>query len=154
MTGDPWHLTRAEVLFHRIADVIVLFAFLFMLRLTAWLIWPGVGFQVVEVRGLPATAQTGSLIHYWIDACQAGGAGRQVLIMRELEDHTTPIQLPGLVHTTAGDCESIERAVGIPSYTPAGVYRLRITTDLQANPLRHVRQVWHSKPFTIQGAAK
>lgn len=152
MSRQPWGLVRTEVLIHRIAAVVVLFAFLFLLRIVTWLAWPGVGFQGVEVRGLPTTIQTGTLMPYWIDACQKGGAGRQVLIMRELENHATDIQLPGLVYTTGGDCESLERAVGIPSFTPAGVYRLRITTELQANPLRHVRQVWKSRAFTVTKA--
>ena len=157
MTGQPWGLARTEVLIHRIAAFIVLFAFLFLLRIVAWLAWPGGGFQGVELRGIPAAVQAGSLMPYAIDYCQPGGAGRDVTIQRELAGTGTNIQLLGLAHTTTGDCESLARAVGIPTYTPAGTYRLMITTDLDTNPLRHVRQVWLSRTFTVDaapGAAK
>lgn len=146
-----WVPSNAERSVYRGAALILAVALIFMLRLLTWLAFPGEGFRDVAITA-PASVQAGTLFRYQVTYCHGDGkADQPVLVMRELElqDHGTNIQLPGLAYTTAADCEVKVRTVGIPAYTPPGPYKLQITTELQTNPLRRVRQVWLTPTFTV-----
>lgn len=146
-----WIPSNAERFVHRGAVLILAVALVFMLRLLIWLSFPGEGFRDVTLT-VPASVQVGTLLRYQVNYCHGNGKIEQpVLVMRELElqDHGTNIQLPGLAYTTTANCETKVRTVGIPAYTPPGPYKLQITTELQANPLRRIRQTWFTPSFTV-----
>lgn len=145
-----WTPTTRERLAYRVAGLILMAAVAFMGLILFWLVFPGKGFEDVQFS-VPKTVQAGTIMRYQVNYCQGGLAETPVLVLRELElqDHGTNIQLPGLAYTTKANCEVLDRAVGIPSFTPPGPYRLMVTTELQANPIRHVRQVWLSPEITV-----
>jgi hypothetical protein len=146
-----WQPSERERFVYRGAVLILIVALVFMVRLLTWLAFPGEGFRDVTITA-PNAVQAGTLLRYTVNYCHGSGkASQPVLVMRELElqDHGTNIQLPGLAYTTTADCETKNRTVGIPVYTPPGPYKLRITTELQANPIRHVRQEWLSPSFMV-----
>lgn len=146
----PWQPSRREALAYRVAGGVLFLAALFILRLVTWLMFPGPGFQDVTITLDTPSVQRGTLLEYQVNYCLPGG-DHQVLVSRELEldDHGTNIPLPGLAYTTVLNCETVDRHVGIPSFTPPGPYRLKVTTDVHTNPLRTVRQVWLSPPFMV-----
>jgi len=144
-----WEPTVLERLAYRTAGAILAVAIVFMLRLLVWLSFPGAGFfEVVIVT--PPTVTAGTLLRYQVNYCHSLNQ-TQVMVYRELEleDHGTNIPLPGLAYSTEQNCETVDRAVGIPSFTPPGPYHLKITTEIQVNPLRRVRQEWRTDPFRV-----
>lgn len=147
--GQFWLPTRRERFTYRTAGLVLTVAFLFMAVLLKWLAFPGPGFSLTRID-VPPSVRAGDLMSYRVSYCQPA-AGADVLVMRELIDHGNDLNLPGLIYTTgSAPCETRERAVGIPSYTPPGQYRLKVTTDLRVNPLRAIRQEWLSAPFHVK----
>lgn len=149
-TDHAWQPTTRERLAYRTAGVVLIVALIFMVRILVWLAFPGPGFQKVTITLGGSTVRTGTLLEYQVNYCLSDGEN-QVLVSRELEleDHGTNIPLPGLAYTTERNCETVDRHVGIPSFTPPGPYRLKITTDVHTNPLRSVRQIWRSPAFQV-----
>ena len=145
-----WQPSTRERLAYRLAGAVLIVALAFMIQLLVWLAFPNGGFFEVVIQ-TPPTATAGTLLRYQVNYCH-GLNQSQVLVNRELEleDHGTNIPLPGLAYSTEQNCETVNRAVGIPSYTPAGPYRLKITTEIQVNPLRRVRQEWRTDVFQVK----
>lgn len=142
-----WQPSTGERLAYRTAGAVLILAAGFMIRLLVWLALPAEGFFEVQIH-TPASVQAGTLLRYQVNYCH-GLDTSQVLVNRELEDHGTNIPLPGLAYTTEQNCETVDRAVGIPSFTPPGPYRLKITTEIEVNPLRHIRQEWRTDSFLV-----
>lgn len=145
-----WDPSNGERWIYRGASGVLTVALFFMLRILTWLAFPGQGFVAADIT-VPQTVQAGTLMIYQVNFCQQDGRTPAVLTVSELEleDRGTSIPLSGLAHTTTANCEVKVQSIGIPGFTPPGPYRLKVTSDLQANPLRRVRQEYLTAPFTI-----
>lgn len=145
-----WRPTAGERFAYRAAGVILLLAAVFLVRIGAWLAFPGPGLSSVTMTPARSTIPAGEALGYAATYCQPGGRST-VLITRELEldDHGINFPLIGSAFDLEPNCQTVSRVVGIPSYVHAGPYRLKVTTVFHANPLRTIRQEWRSPVFQV-----
>jgi hypothetical protein len=116
------------------------------------LFWPHRGLTEWRFTLETPVVVRGELLRWHIRYCVDTAVPIPSRVSRELElqdqDGVT-FPLVDLDYTILSRCETKFRAVGIPTYAPPGRYHLHLTTNLEVNQLRTIRQVWISPVFEV-----
>jgi hypothetical protein len=126
-------------------------AFLLLVLFAWWLFYPYKGIQTYDLRILTPVVQPGGLLRWEVDYCVDARTPVPAQVDREmvLQNHVIAFPIPDVGYVIQQRCETKSRVIGIPEYAPGGTYHLEISTSLEVNPLRRLRQSWRSGTFTV-----
>lgn len=134
---------------------VIVSALLLIGTFTYWTTYPYRGLHDV-VEPIPISEPVvahGQLLTYTISYCVDESLPLPMKLYREFRLQGPDgiiFPLPAFVdYEISQRCETRRFAIDIPYYYPEGVYRLHVTTELQVNPLRFVKQAFVSDQFRI-----
>lgn len=126
-------------------------AFALLALVAWWLFYPYRGLSVYHFDMLTPQVRAGELLHYQVSYCLDATTPMPARVDREmvLQNHVVSFPIPDIGYMIQQPCESKTRVIGIPTYAPPGIYHLEISTTMEPNPLRTVRQSWRSPTFEV-----
>jgi len=155
MTSEPLNVSYRNSLWRRIFLGLTTFsaglAGIVLCIICYWLFWPYQGLTSYHATILSPVVVSGGLLHGEIEYCVESGVPLPIRIDRDiiLANHTISFPMTDLQYTITQRCERKVRMLGIPTYAPPGTYKMAVTTAIEVNPLRTIRQTWESPSFEV-----
>lgn len=151
MIDTAYRPSLPDRLFRAVVTVGMACAFTFLGVAAFWLFYPYQGMLSYHATLTTPVVKQGGLLYGEISYCVDGAVPLPMRLDREivLQNHRVSFPVVDLQYVITNRCEQKGRILGIPDYAPPGVYHLAITTSLQVNPLRVVRQTWTTGEFTV-----
>lgn len=150
MTEPLYRPSLFDRIFRSVVMVGLVVAFLFVGVIGYWLFWPFEGLTSYTAT-IKSPVVQGGLLTGTIRYCVGATVPLPIRIDRDvvLQNHVVSFPMSEIEYTITQRCEDKHRMMPIPSGTPPGTYRMIITTSVQVNPLRVVRQTWSTPTFEV-----